>query len=485
MIQSETIKKYTEYSVHMEKIKSFFQKNQISLSTLFLIVLCVVSYYPVLRLSFFQDDLVWFSAAKVIRTDVTQLFTLKISHFFMPMVYAYFTAAFTLFGLSAFPYYLLSILLHMANTILLQRILLKLSHNVLAATLGALIFATLRYPLEAVAWISAATVLLTAFFLLLSSYFWISSITTTKKISYLLCLFFSFCLFLTKEWSVLLLPFLGLITLWQANNEPKPIVFLRKAGKKILPIFGMLFFYLVSEYLIQHQANVLLQKNYYALGWHIIPNIFGNIFLTFLPLTNSIHSHPILFAVFSASAILVSLIFISRRKSHAIFLLPILWLFVAFLPTAAFTWDPFVSRYSYLPGISIAMILTLLWIKTSEQHKWRYLLPILAFYCVGNIFFIHRVIAQYYVPIHRETRAYIQALENTSLNNTQSVIVSDNTPAGIKMLFSLNILPDILFATKNIEQKNVHLLPKGTHCTSETNCLEWIPTSHSIKSTNP
>lgn len=447
-----------------------------------------VSYLPVFLLSFLvslfvyrgtfslfflQDDFVWFSEAQKIWQHWSGIFTLKISNFFMPTIYSYFSLSFYLFGTHPLPYYLFNIFLHALNGVLLFVLTKKLTNKKSAAYIALLFFLCLRYPMEGVVWISAVTVLFTAFFLLSAGNMWLLFLQTRKKIYYGLTLLFTILLILTKEWAVLLPIFLVFISyLCYGENHSLNKEKLKETIKLLLPFIVLFFVYGIIEYFVQKHSSPLLQKEHYEFGFHAFKNIFGNLFLTFIPFTDLVKFHSLLLAFVTAAGMFTIFVIefhTGRKKWYLPLTASFGWMIVSFLPTAFFTWNPYVSRYSYLPAIGAAFAVG--YFITHFTPKFRIIRSftffLFTFYLLTNIFFIHRVIQTVYLPTHREAQLFTESFSKIQKNAGDSYAFYPPHP--IKDF----VIPDMLSAFFLIPENRVKIYTFTEPCPPHTTCLQW------------
>jgi len=459
---------------NMKKMK-FLQENFVTELLLFFLFFVIASliYFPVFKFGFFQDDFVWISHAKEVWSGQRPFFTLRISNFLMPVIYGYFAIVYKLFGLHAIGYYLANILIHTLNTILVYKISKKiLPGNI--ALVCAIVFLTLRYPMEAVTWISAITALIVTHLLLVAAYYWIMYLESQKKFYYFLTIMFTTILICTKEWSVLLPPFLILVSFLYLHATGKINRFVNSV-KKMIPIFGLFAVYLFVQFFLQNNAAGVVEKGFYKIGWHAIPNMFGNILLTFVPLTTTAYSYAqfwIGLSIFALIAMCVAgIILWTKYKNPAG--LGIVWMIVAFIPTSFFTWDAYVSRYAYIPAIGVALFAgySVVFLQNVNKNKKIFpaLLSLVMVYAITNAFFTNRVLKTHYSPRHIENNLFAEALTHAepNIDKEKSVFMYDNTPhKGF-------ILPEILHTLADIQPNAVLVLPEAQTCPATEQCLLW------------
>jgi hypothetical protein len=457
----------------METLKKLIQNNYFIFLLFFFIAL--LSYLPLFNFTFFQDDFVWISNAKDIwsgKDALKNIFTLKIANFVMPVIYFYFTLAYKIFGINSLWFYLINILLHVTNTFILLKLLKNFFSKNIALTIS-LVFLTLRYSMESVSWISAITVLITTLFLLSIALLWISILKSFNKTKYFFILLLTLLLIFTKEWSILLLPFLLILTIiYQLQNNKKIIE--KKQIFYSLPIGFLFGIYLIIEFFLQSKSSVLIDKGYYAIGWHAIPNIINNIFVTFLPILNiaqdKINLRFTFAIIFLVSTIIFGLYLFFKRKNYLIF--GILWMIISFIPTSFFTWNPLVSRYAYIPAIGAVLLIGygLKYLKDTYNIKLFYIATsFVLLYSTFNVYFTNRALTSNLNTTQKENKSFTQALyqiENKLDKQTDTAIYGKTPHIDF-------ILPEIINTLIDIPTEKIHVINDLEECNNYKQCLFW------------
>jgi tetratricopeptide (TPR) repeat protein len=120
--------------------------------------------------------------AKIFTTGVWQILgPVGISNFYRPLMHALFYFCFHAFGLNPAGYHAISILLHVAISILVFLLVLESSRDRLTAALAALLFAAHPVHTEVVAWISAYPELLASLFSLIAIWLYLKAETTSGR----------------------------------------------------------------------------------------------------------------------------------------------------------------------------------------------------------------------------------------------------------------------------------------------------------------
>ncbi len=165
--------------------------RQPALAALALAILVLVSYFPALSAGFVWDDVIftdeplirkasglwniWFSPSDI-----------RMEWHYWPVVYTSFWLEHKLWGLAPLGYHLVNVLLHLVNTVLVWRLLLRVAAP--AAWTAAAVFAVHPLHVESVAWIIERKDLLSALFYLTAALTWIRFVETPGWGRYVLSL---------------------------------------------------------------------------------------------------------------------------------------------------------------------------------------------------------------------------------------------------------------------------------------------------------
>ena len=128
------------------------------------LVLTAVCFLPVLTLFFAQDDFMLIQRAV---NDPGWAFDFTKHHYRPLTKYVYFAVMYAVFGLKPFMYHFVSLAAHVASTLLVYRIVLRLGVRPAPAIVTAALFGMNVAFLHAVAWISCIQQLAGGFFFLL------------------------------------------------------------------------------------------------------------------------------------------------------------------------------------------------------------------------------------------------------------------------------------------------------------------------------
>jgi hypothetical protein len=119
------------------------------------VLFALICYWPITRFFFAQDDFVFLErASQGIGESLSSYFNTRPGQFRPLTKGLYFLGMWPVFGLNAFPYHLVSIVLHAANAFLVGVLLRRMGISTIVSWLCALLFAGHLGHFEAVNWIS-------------------------------------------------------------------------------------------------------------------------------------------------------------------------------------------------------------------------------------------------------------------------------------------------------------------------------------------
>jgi len=265
-----------------------------------------------------------------------------------------------IWGKNPFGYHLTNVLLHLEVTLLLYFILLAVFKNRTIAMTSATVFSIHPVHSEAVAYISARTHLLCAFFSLLSLYFYVWNRQTKKKFAFVASMFFLIFAMLSNEMAVVL-PAIFLLY---------EISFKQRDERKFL--YPLLFFLVASAYVVirflvlnSHVWVELPIEERTLTGFDVILRYLR---LMILPVGLKVfYEIPLQKELFSFKVVITFLLLIFHvlmaiyfwKKSKALFF-GLLWIFITLLPVsdipAVIYPSLLAERYLYLPSVGFAVM---------------------------------------------------------------------------------------------------------------------------------
>jgi protein O-mannosyl-transferase len=188
-----------------------------------IILIATLAYFPALHAGFIWDD-DWYLTNNPLLTAPDGLrriwFSLESPSQYFPLVYTSFRFERALWGLNPFPYHLVNLILHIANALLLWRLLARLA--IPGAWLAAGIFALHPVQVESVAWITERKNVLMGFFFLLTLLAWAAFVNdqTARRWRFYWLALLLYALALFSKSTACTLPAALLLILWL---QKKPI----------------------------------------------------------------------------------------------------------------------------------------------------------------------------------------------------------------------------------------------------------------------
>jgi hypothetical protein len=217
-------------------------------SALLLAGIVLATYAPAFNNGFISDDYVVLERLRTLKRDPLYLFSVPPDNF-RYTAYLAFAVLKTLFGYRPACFYAFTILLHTANALLLARVLQRAGASAGTALAGAVLFASIQNPQEALMWLSAMNEALLGTFMLCTLLAWLDRRYVLAAGFYVLALF-------SKESAVALL---ALVPLAEYRRDRK-LDFQRRYIYLLLPALLVTIVFLLTRH-----ANELL-KQYYAIG---------------------------------------------------------------------------------------------------------------------------------------------------------------------------------------------------------------------------
>lgn len=452
---------------------------------LVLLFLAVCWYARSVQLFFIQDDFVWLWKAQASWSDWRRLFQTDIGGFFMPLVSAYFAVVDAIVGHSSAVFHGLNVVWHALNAFLVFYLAKRLIRRDQYAFITAVLFVTFRFPADTILWVSAVTELISTTLLLAAGLAWASFLESKKWSSYAMALIAGILLIFTKEWASLLLPLMVWIAAWDYGNKRREEkrLFIVQTLYALIPFVGLTIGYFGFQFWLQHARNPLLVRGHYVLGWHAIGNVIKNITLTVIPSVNRMRAHAFSGLVGSVAMFVAMTVFAAWRWRSAHERLPLFslaWMVIAFLPTAFFTWDPYVSRYGYIPSIGTALFLAsvVMWAWNQKIPIIRYVAPVgLLVYVVSNGLFVQRTMSGSYVPVHELSRRLSLALrgERERIQQARAVGLWNTGP------HSTLVLKHVVAVETGLSIDQIHVLNDTDVCPGGMTCLAWDKGASALK----
>lgn len=361
--------------------KLFEKRKYLILSLILLTFFC---FYNAIFMEFVWDDISHYSQfTKRIRDFSSLLKFFSTTNivgepfYYRPLMLISYGLDYLIYKNHPFGYHITSILLHIANTILVFLITEKLLNKKIAF-LSSLLFAVHPVHCEPVVWISARADLLSALFSFLSFYFYIHFNEKQTVANFLLTLLFFTLTIFTKETSLMM--FLIYLIF--------PFVKKRKFTKTDLALLICCFIIIISYLFIREQVVGGLVFDHYSLDakFATIPIVLISYFkLFFYPFDlHLLYDKPMLLAEATLESIisliilvliaLITYLICDRNRLFAFF---IIFYFIFLLPVSGVITFVRISliadRYIYFPSYGLTVISSYCLIKIYDFPESKYL----------------------------------------------------------------------------------------------------------------
>jgi len=208
----------------------------------------------------FDDDYYLFKNAHIKTFDFEAIKSIFSSFYFSnyhPLTSLTYLIEHQLYGLNPMPYHLFNVILHLLNTLLVYKLIEKLSGKKLTALLVSALFAVHPMHVESVAWIAERKDVLYTLFYLSALLVYLNYINSKSKIKYYLICLLLFVLSLLSKSAAVTLPVLMLAVDLYKNRKLSAKMFLEK-----LPFFALSILFGVLAIVSQETAMKVLPTTF-------------------------------------------------------------------------------------------------------------------------------------------------------------------------------------------------------------------------------
>lgn len=358
---------------------------------LFLITIAVFS--PVIQHDFINyDDHIYITENPIVSSGLTLkglvwAFTNISAGFWFPLTWISHMLDCQIFGLNPGGHHLTSLLLHSVNTVMLFYFLLKITDSFLLSLLTASVFAFHPLNVEPVAWASSRKDLLSAFFWIMTMWFYSEYVKQRNKKNYILALIF-FSMGLMAKPMLVTLPFILILMdflplrIFVRNREysslnpgsgSEPLNYIdnlsiKKSIIEKVPFFLLSLTLISLTYIAERGYGSIVSLQDLSL-FSRIANTFvsyiGYLYKSIIPLGLSVHYPPYeslsLLRIVSSFFlfIILTLLSIKLRHKYPYLLFGWLWFVITLIPVIGLVQigsHSMADRYCYIPLIGLSII---------------------------------------------------------------------------------------------------------------------------------
>ncbi|PIR93411.1 hypothetical protein COT99_00820 [Candidatus Falkowbacteria bacterium CG10_big_fil_rev_8_21_14_0_10_43_10] len=397
------------------------------------LTLSFLFYFNTLSIFFFSDDFEWLSFGERIKDNFLNIYQLRVSSFYSPIVNLFFFFGQCLYPFKSSVYHLAIILAHALNAALLFLFIDKVYKNKSASIFGALFFLFSAYHYEAIIWISAVMHILVTFLILLACLAYLEYAASKNSYYLLLSYFFAVLCFFTKESGVAVFAFIPLLYLYRQKEN----WFFYGNWKHLLPFFITLANILIYSYLWQRNS-LWITGGIYKIEFGAYRQLVNSIFtLFYFPLNRFLIENPAIICLAVLFLIIVALVILAHKKYFREYLLAGCFIVIGFLPTLFFnygTWNAIsAGRYSYLPTVGGGMLMSLLFIFVTNFYFKKIaafiFIILFIFYAYQNYNIIAGMQTEYAI-VDRQMRGMLDSLlkHREKIDNSERVIIVQSYP---------------------------------------------------------
>jgi Flp pilus assembly protein TadD len=352
-----------------------------------------------------------------------------------------------LFGVKPAGHHAMSLLLHLANTLLVYGLLSRMTGARGRSAVAAALFALHPLRVESVAWVSERKDLLGAFFGLLAIAAWVEWAGGRKKLAYAASLLF-FALSLASKPMLVTLPFLLLLLDWWPLER-----WSRSASRALvvekIPYFALSAAASVVTYATQQHGRAMMMLPFDVRLDNAVLSYVRYIGKLFYPVGLAIlYPHPAIThgwltacAALLLLAITASCLYFGKR--HRYLAVGWLWYLGALVPVLGLVQvgrQAMADRYTYVPGIGLLLIAV--WGVADLTRRWAWRRAILASVFAATLLVLSGLTFLQIRTWHDTTTLFEHALRVTESNPFIEVALGRWNEAIGHLEETLRIQPD-------------------------------------------
>jgi tetratricopeptide (TPR) repeat protein len=356
--------------------------RQIIVAVLLIVFATVLSYHSVATFEFNNyDDVLYVTDNDLVKRGltaegITTAFTRPMAANFHPLTMISHMADVEFFGLKPGAHHLVNLAFHLANSLLLFWVLLKMTRQSWPSAAVALLFAIHPLHVESVAWVAERKDVLSAFFGLLTLWAYSRYAARSRALDYILVLVFFTAGLLSKPMLVTLPVLLFLLDYWPLRRLPFspdptesfPRRSLRRVVLEKVPLFLLALGSSLATIIAQRGVSAVVPLDHFPLSVRLanaVVSCVRYLAKTLWPVNLSFHyEHPGLWPWPLAIGALLLLLTVSCAALAYARRLPWLpvgwfWFLISLVPVIGLVQvggQAMADRYMYLPLIGLALI---------------------------------------------------------------------------------------------------------------------------------
>lgn len=379
---------------------------------------------------FFSDDFTWLWHAKKILAGETTILTARMSSFYSPVLNAFYTWLYPVFGSVPAGYFAVGMLIHAATSFMVGVLTKLVTRSWFAGLLAVVLFAFAGGAYEPIVWIGANMHSIVALFITSSIAALIASYQYRKYSGLLLFISFvsAVLAFGTKEIAIILPAIVFLVLMHYRKKIFQPIRIIY-----ILAFYFLSIAYAYQQYLWQ-KASVWVGDGVWSLEAVRLlkyPLVMLDAIIPLRPLLTA--DNALIYTVISF--VLFSYV-IYRFRSELSMWLGICWVALAALPVIFFEtlhwWSLLASRYTYtmrvgiimlIAGILVSLMRNAKTVRTAHAFFW-----VLIVLTIGQIAFMISTVTSEYAYVYQSGRSLNQSVEYIAELQPDKVYVLSGRP---------------------------------------------------------
>jgi len=333
----------------------------------FIFTAVVIVFGQALWFDFVWDDHIFIVDNDSIKslTNLPYFFTQQVAGLYRPLRTTLYALMYALFGLHTLPYHALGLILHIAVSILVMRIIILFGFEEIPAFLSALIFAIHPVHIEKFIFVTSVFDIPGDLCLLLATYYFLKKKKGLDDNGLIKSVLIFGVGILFSETAVMF-PFLALLLETFLTDEKKLTTKEKKSFTLQITILFVIYI-IIRSYVVGRMQRPEANFEFFPL-YMTMPVVFINYLkLLFIPYPLTVvtwikvFENPINLLTVTSFTILISLILTGWKlhKKNEFITLGIFWFFIAIFPNANLipTGNIMAERYLYIPSIGLSFLL--------------------------------------------------------------------------------------------------------------------------------